>query len=281
MLNKEKLKNKITNKTVGVLSVRNTCENDPIAPTQKNKGITLIALIITIIVMLILVGVTINVALNGGLFTSARKGTYQTQASIIKEQLEVEKATMVANNNGDEPSDYGIGTIENLDISQDLKDKFGSKLTISAKGTLYYTDVVTDNQEQSWLEEIGIEGEPTQLTSYTFTIGELLSKEGVYEEDYMYFVPVANFWPVDTPEELKNSYVFINSNQYEGYYNASCSDDRFVNIVESDVSNTPFQYAIGIDLNNNNIAFIAYDETGSDALNYIEYSDVSFTISIQ
>ena len=38
---------------------------------KNKKGITLIALIITIIVMLILVGVTINVALNGGLFETA------------------------------------------------------------------------------------------------------------------------------------------------------------------------------------------------------------------
>ena len=35
---------------------------------KKQNGITLIALIITVIVMLILVGVTVNVALNGGLF---------------------------------------------------------------------------------------------------------------------------------------------------------------------------------------------------------------------
>ena len=40
---------------------------------KRNKGITLIALIITIIVMLILVGVTINVAMSGGLFTTAKE----------------------------------------------------------------------------------------------------------------------------------------------------------------------------------------------------------------
>ena len=41
---------------------------------KKEKGITLIALIITIIVMLILVAVTISVALNGGLFNNAKDG---------------------------------------------------------------------------------------------------------------------------------------------------------------------------------------------------------------
>ncbi len=280
MLNKEKLKNKITNKTVGALSVRNTCENDPIAPTQKNKGITLIALIITIIVMLILVGVTINVALNGGLFTSARKGTYQTQASIIKEQLEVEKATMVANNNGDEPSDYGIGTIENLDISQDLKDKFGSKLTISAKGTLYYTDVVTDNQEQSWLEEIGIEGEPTQLTSYTFTIGELLAKTEPVGGGF--FIPFNDFWPENVSEELKNSHKFNDRLGGEMYHNVACSEDSFIDLAnyENDPSGVPFSYAML--LVDGNIAFVVMDESGNamDLDTYREYSDVSFTVSI-
>ena len=53
----------------------------------KQKGITLIALIITIIVMLILVGVTINVALNGGLFDKAKTASDQTQRQVSKEQL--------------------------------------------------------------------------------------------------------------------------------------------------------------------------------------------------
>lgn len=39
---------------------------------SSSKGITLIALIITIIVMIILVAVTINIALNGGLFKTAQ-----------------------------------------------------------------------------------------------------------------------------------------------------------------------------------------------------------------
>ena len=38
-----------------------------------NEGITLVALIITIITMLILVSVTVTVAINGGLFEKARR----------------------------------------------------------------------------------------------------------------------------------------------------------------------------------------------------------------
>ena len=54
---------------------------------EKTKGITLIALIITIIVMLILVGVTVTVSLNGGLFKTAQDAVDKTHG---KKQEEVE-----------------------------------------------------------------------------------------------------------------------------------------------------------------------------------------------
>ncbi len=61
---------------------------------QKNhKGITLIALIITIIVMIILVGVTVTVALNGGLFTTAKQAAEETQ---IQADYETLQATVIA-----------------------------------------------------------------------------------------------------------------------------------------------------------------------------------------
>ena len=53
----------------------------------KQKGITLIALIITIIVMIILVAVTINVALNGGIFERAKTASTKTQKAAEKEEL--------------------------------------------------------------------------------------------------------------------------------------------------------------------------------------------------
>ena len=49
---------------------------------NKQKGITLIALIITIIVMLILVSVTITVAVNNGLFKAAQSAAKNTQSAV-------------------------------------------------------------------------------------------------------------------------------------------------------------------------------------------------------
>ena len=53
---------------------------------RTEKGITLIALVITIIVMLILVAVTITIAVNGGLFNYARNASVDTNGAIENEQ---------------------------------------------------------------------------------------------------------------------------------------------------------------------------------------------------
>lgn len=63
---------------------------------KTKDGITLIALIITIIVMLILVGVTVTVAINGKLFESARKAATGTviernkEVAVSGEEVEID-----------------------------------------------------------------------------------------------------------------------------------------------------------------------------------------------
>lgn len=54
---------------------------------KSQKGITLIALVITIIVMLILVGVTITMAINGNLFDYAKDARDKTNARKEEEEL--------------------------------------------------------------------------------------------------------------------------------------------------------------------------------------------------
>ena len=62
----------------------------------NQKGITLIALVITIIVMLILVGVSVTVALNGGLFSTAKEAAEGT-ASKRNEELELSSGKVEIN----------------------------------------------------------------------------------------------------------------------------------------------------------------------------------------
>ena len=63
---------------------------------KGQKGITLVALIITIIVMLILVGVSISVALNGGLFTKAGTASRQTKQAQLSEAVAQAKAEILS-----------------------------------------------------------------------------------------------------------------------------------------------------------------------------------------
>lgn len=57
---------------------------------NKNKGITLIALVITIIILLILAGITIN-QLTGenGLFARAKEATEKTKIETAREKLQL------------------------------------------------------------------------------------------------------------------------------------------------------------------------------------------------
>ena len=59
---------------------------------KKSEGITLIALIITIIIMLILAGVTISIAVNGGLFKQAQSAADATKRAAIDEQAKTLQA---------------------------------------------------------------------------------------------------------------------------------------------------------------------------------------------
>ena len=67
---------------------------------KNKKGITLIALIITIIVMLILVAVTINVALNGGIFDKATDAKNKTNLAKEKEILQTTALGYLQKSNG-------------------------------------------------------------------------------------------------------------------------------------------------------------------------------------
>lgn len=58
---------------------------------KKKNGITLIALIITIIILLILVGVSVNLLIKGDLFGSAEKAVTGTNDKVAQEQTRVDE----------------------------------------------------------------------------------------------------------------------------------------------------------------------------------------------
>ena len=76
---------------------------------NDQKGITLIALIITIIIMLILVAVTINMAVSGGLFGYASNAVKDTKEEKEKEETSAEGSLAVDGKKYDSPEDYLMG----------------------------------------------------------------------------------------------------------------------------------------------------------------------------
>ena len=77
---------------------------------KKQNGITLIALIITIIIMLILAGVTVNVALNGGLFDTAKEVVTKTEMGKISERAEMVKAVLILDSKSDDTIIANVAT---------------------------------------------------------------------------------------------------------------------------------------------------------------------------
>lgn len=104
---------------------------------KKQKGITLIALIITIIVMLILVGVTVTTAINGGLFEKARIGAKGTQKEVDREKLNMAVAFAY---------DETTGKIDKTKLQQELGNDWSVTESESESGTYLCENKKTGNK---------------------------------------------------------------------------------------------------------------------------------------
>lgn len=114
---------------------------------NKTKGITLIALVITILVLLILAGISVNVFFqNGGILNKAQSAKIENEKASIKEQIRLAIQNI--------RSDYATSGVEfNID---ELKDKLPSELSdISVEKIEYslsgdyggYTYTITSNYD--------------------------------------------------------------------------------------------------------------------------------------
>ena len=146
---------------------------------QMNKGITLIALVITIIVLLILAGVTIS-TLTGenGILTRASDASESTKQANAGEQVQLEVTA-------------SIGTDGKINTG-DLNDNLGN-----IEGLTYEGESITDNPIESLPATVVVDGynviiredgsvvvsEWTQ-TGYEITNGEITVKVGDYVLNY-------------------------------------------------------------------------------------------------
>ena len=80
---------------------------------KHNRGITLIALIITIIILLILAGISIKALTNTGLFGKANEAKIRTEISRIEEEANLIYLDLVAGKYTENIDDISISSIAN------------------------------------------------------------------------------------------------------------------------------------------------------------------------
>ena len=151
---------------------------------RKNKGITLIALVITIIVLLILAGVTIaTLRGDNGILTKAEEAKLSTELSGYKEALELYKVEKYSENSNFEEETLTAGKVElnyntkpteetgNIKtVIPDISDEYFEKLEV-IKGELLIN--TQDKNEIRVAQSLGIEVNP-----YDIRDGVLWSSNG-------------------------------------------------------------------------------------------------------
>ena len=113
---------------------------DPLQMPKSNFGITLIALIITIIVLLILVGVTLNMVMGeSGLFNKANQAKTQTEVADNDEKIKL-AALASRDSTGDFNIEQFKKELETYGITENQYDSVTNSITVVAGNKKYIID---------------------------------------------------------------------------------------------------------------------------------------------
>ena len=116
--------------------------------TGKNKGITLVALVITIIILLILAGIAISaIAGQEGLFSKTQIAKKQTEIASEKEGISLAVTSAKI-------SDNGYGSIEKENLQDAINKQFGKdKAIVEDNGDQTYTVTMKNTEERKYTVE--------------------------------------------------------------------------------------------------------------------------------
>ena len=201
---------------------------------NKEKGITIVSLVITIIILLILATISIQALTNTGLFESANKAKLETKRSQIKEWLSLNLMEAQTTNYNKTASEILEETRQKADSSEDLK-RLGK--TVNVDGELSteedgqtvppYFDVIVDNdmykvsmEEQEFIGEVGkivpsVDFSAT-TTSKSITLKIITKRnQGGTVECYIKGENDSNYGTAQTATD--NQYTFDNLDQGKKY----------------------------------------------------------------
>lgn len=159
--------------------------------TKEMKGITLVALVVTIVVLLILAGVSINLIIrDGGIFSLTNKASKETSKASVKEKIQLEAIDSIKYEN--------LGVFD-IDL---FKDNLNKKLGIAEDKIIeeeeniivridgYKVTVNKDGQVENIEDDDGIDNQPnTEYKNRTIEenyndISKLAEKILEYKPDF-------------------------------------------------------------------------------------------------
>ena len=132
---------------------------------NNNHGITLIALVITIIIIIILCGTTIRVVIGeNGLIENVQYSAFEAKIEIFQNKVKNYILSQQLYNNEETENAYLIDDKETMkSILEDVTDEEADKYAVQDNQLKYKTDKVT-KQEKDWLEKLGVKPLETSNT---------------------------------------------------------------------------------------------------------------------
>ena len=144
---------------------------------KKQKGITLIALIITIVILLILATVTVDVAIDGKLFDTAKEAVDKTNDRVGEEQETIDELMnewdKIQGNTEETPNTNTGGENNNTGDGGEIIDNTPPTVTVAVEGTTTNSITVNVTARDN---ETGMISEP----QYTYYIKE--ASTNTYEQ---------------------------------------------------------------------------------------------------
>ncbi len=112
---------------------------------ENNKGITLVALVLTIIILLILAGISIMSLTNTMIFEKAQKAKNKTENAEKEQQVILDEYEKILNENTAEKiTSEKINKVLSIEKNVNLKDEYGNMIVIPASFKIVVDDTTNN-----------------------------------------------------------------------------------------------------------------------------------------
>ena len=223
---------------------------------MKNKGITLIALVVTIVVLLILAGITISLVFSeNGIISKSKNAKEQTEISKVREQLELAKGPEYIEGNGRyNPDSYferieAEGIIGNKDTDV-IDNGDGTYEVTTTSGYIFKITLVPskDNVEDIQIEHIGKVDGPrirnlkvTNKTTNSITVEvETANAEGA---TYTYYYKKDGEVSWKKAEEIKEKTYTFSGLESNVIYNIKVRVEKEVSTITGELPEGAVQFS--------------------------------------